>query len=210
MEKETRKKVSQKIEKQVMKEYSSLCAICGKTDPQVHHIDENPSNNDIQNLIPLCTDCHLIKIHQKNRYPRDIIRLFRIYKSKLILNEKFVPIYKRMNFLLVDDINTYDPKILRSEYDELVSFISAMKMGELYSKKIKNNLYFPLEYHVEVVPYQPDPDYDRLVGSDSTRYHSEKPRNLGDSLGEFKKMYQENKNKVIDLIIEQLIYQDWE
>ena len=26
---------------------------------QVHHIDENPENNDLENLIPLCASCHL-------------------------------------------------------------------------------------------------------------------------------------------------------
>jgi hypothetical protein len=26
---------------------------------QVHHIDENPANNTLENLIPLCASCHL-------------------------------------------------------------------------------------------------------------------------------------------------------
>ena len=26
---------------------------------QVHHIDENPGNNNLENLIPLCSVCHL-------------------------------------------------------------------------------------------------------------------------------------------------------
>ena len=26
---------------------------------QVHHIDENPANNALENLIPLCASCHL-------------------------------------------------------------------------------------------------------------------------------------------------------
>ena len=26
---------------------------------QVHHIDENPANNKLENLIPLCASCHL-------------------------------------------------------------------------------------------------------------------------------------------------------
>ena len=33
---------------------------------QVHHIDENPGNNDIDNLIPLCASCHL-KIEKEAR-----------------------------------------------------------------------------------------------------------------------------------------------
>jgi len=33
---------------------------------QVHHIDENPGNNDLENLIPLCASCHL-KIEREAR-----------------------------------------------------------------------------------------------------------------------------------------------
>ena len=33
---------------------------------QVHHIDENPGNNDLGNLIPLCAACHL-KIEKEAR-----------------------------------------------------------------------------------------------------------------------------------------------
>ena len=33
---------------------------------QVHHIDENPGNNDLENLIPLCATCHL-KIEKEAR-----------------------------------------------------------------------------------------------------------------------------------------------
>jgi len=33
---------------------------------QVHHIDENPGNNDLENLIPLCAVCHL-KIEKEAR-----------------------------------------------------------------------------------------------------------------------------------------------
>lgn len=45
--------------------YCSRCAKdCRKTKNsqmvlQVHHIDENPENNALENLIPLCASCHL-------------------------------------------------------------------------------------------------------------------------------------------------------
>jgi hypothetical protein len=211
MEKEAkkRKSIPLKIEKQITKQYSNLCAICGKADPQVHHIDENPSNNEPLNIIPLCTDCHLIKIHKKNIYPREIIRLFRVYKSKLILSDKFLPIFNRMKFLLAEDISSYDSKVLQSEYNDLISFIKAMEMGILYAGKIKKLLYFPLEYHVEIVAYPPDPEYDALVGRSSSSTYSSKSNNKGSSIKAFTDMYRENKEKVIGLIIEQLIYQKW-
>jgi hypothetical protein len=37
------------------------CCFCGKactTNIIIHHIDGNPANNDLDNLIPVCFDCH--------------------------------------------------------------------------------------------------------------------------------------------------------
>lgn len=43
------------------------CAKCGSTEKMnVHHIDENHSNNDFHNLVYLCSKCHN-KLHIKNR-----------------------------------------------------------------------------------------------------------------------------------------------
>lgn len=48
--------------------FNHHCARCGQNcrnarsreeQLQVHHIDENPANNDPENLIPLCARCHL-------------------------------------------------------------------------------------------------------------------------------------------------------
>jgi len=48
--------------------FNQHCARCGRDcqgirsgeeQLQVHHIDENPENNDPENLIPLCARCHL-------------------------------------------------------------------------------------------------------------------------------------------------------
>lgn len=46
------------IRDQVLKEYHHRCAIRGEDNPQIHHIDEDPSNNDPLNLLPLCPNCH--------------------------------------------------------------------------------------------------------------------------------------------------------
>ena len=44
------------------KEYSHECAVCGYNEDkdilEVHHIDENRENNEIDNLIILCPICH--------------------------------------------------------------------------------------------------------------------------------------------------------
>ena len=56
------------ISRYIRELFQYYCARCGKNckdhdhtqdQLQVHHIDENPANNEITNLIPLCAKCHL-------------------------------------------------------------------------------------------------------------------------------------------------------
>lgn len=50
-----------------MGEQCLACAKCGKCicgevsakEIEIHHIDSNPTNNMLGNLIPLCKDCHV-------------------------------------------------------------------------------------------------------------------------------------------------------
>lgn len=45
----------------LQKEINSICPICSNEDVdhfQIHHIDENPENNDFKNLLMLCPTCH--------------------------------------------------------------------------------------------------------------------------------------------------------
>ena len=63
------------VSRYVRELFDFYCARCGKdcrnsknaeSVLQVHHIDENPGNNDLENLIPLCSVCHL-KIEKEAR-----------------------------------------------------------------------------------------------------------------------------------------------
>lgn len=36
----------------------NLCEVCGDKAQETHHLDENPHNNDISNLVMLCRECH--------------------------------------------------------------------------------------------------------------------------------------------------------
>lgn len=50
-----------KVRAELQKEIDSICPFCGNTDVghfEIHHIDENPSNNEISNLLLLCPTCH--------------------------------------------------------------------------------------------------------------------------------------------------------
>ena len=58
---------------------------------QVHHIDENPENNKLENLIPLCASCHL-KIEKEARVhaPYNAIQL------ELFENQSYMQQMKNM------------------------------------------------------------------------------------------------------------------
>lgn len=56
------------ISRTVRELFQQRCARCGREGGdgssgrevlQVHHIDEDPGNNALENLIPLCAPCHL-------------------------------------------------------------------------------------------------------------------------------------------------------
>lgn len=45
-----------------------MCKLCGsKNKVQVHHIDCNHKNNDINNLVWLCSTCHQTVVHKRKR-----------------------------------------------------------------------------------------------------------------------------------------------
>ncbi|QEM69817.1 HNH endonuclease [Geobacter sp. FeAm09] len=56
-----RKTISQKMKMLLQQEVESICPFCNSNDVdhfQFHHIDENPENNTIGNILMLCPTCH--------------------------------------------------------------------------------------------------------------------------------------------------------
>ena len=56
MTRKTRKKISPKIEAELLAANRHMCCICHKEGRgvQIHHIDDDPSNNDPENLCVVC------------------------------------------------------------------------------------------------------------------------------------------------------------
>ena len=53
--------------------HKDRCEICGKSGKlDIHHIDENPNNNNIDNLMCLCRSCHM-KIHRNESFKKEVI-----------------------------------------------------------------------------------------------------------------------------------------
>ena len=56
-----RMKIPSMISKKVFQEAANCCPFCKEAEVealQIHHIDEEPTNNDLANLILVCASCH--------------------------------------------------------------------------------------------------------------------------------------------------------
>jgi len=125
-----------KVADKVLKEYNHRCAKCGADNPQLHHIDEDPSNNDSLNLIPLCPNCHLSDQHNPTRFVEPgKLRLFRIYKDPTILKPQFHPIFIRMQFFESQECE-FEIEELEKKAIELTEFILTLEKGEFYGTRI--------------------------------------------------------------------------
>jgi hypothetical protein len=181
----TRKQIPKKMQNDVLDEYQHRCSICGADRPQLHHIDNNPSNNDKLNLLPLCPNCHLTDQHNPTAaFPPRILDLFRRYKDPSILSPQFLPLYDRFSSLRVFTERADPLGAQQSAYD-LVLFVSALIMGGYYSYKLKD-LIAPLKH--------------------AGTWGREKRQVRGP---EYLDQLRKNDEKVEKLIVELLRYQDW-
>ena len=70
-----------KVRAILQKEIGSVCPFCQNDDVghfEIHHIDENPTNNEIGNLLLLCPTCH-------SKITKGDITSIDVYKKKLLL-----------------------------------------------------------------------------------------------------------------------------
>lgn len=54
----TRVPLKESTRLEIISKCNNRCCICQTPFIQIHHIDGNPSNNDLDNLAPLCPNCH--------------------------------------------------------------------------------------------------------------------------------------------------------
>lgn len=83
MDKKVRTKIPQlaKLKANLQKEIGSICPFCENDEVghfEIHHIDENPSNNEISNLLMLCPICH-------SKITKGDIAELEVYKKKISL-----------------------------------------------------------------------------------------------------------------------------
>jgi len=85
-----------KVRAELQKEVSSICPFCDSTDVghfEIHHMDENPSNNENQNLMLLCPTCH-------SKITKGDISRDEVYKKKIELITKPVEAQKKLQSVI--------------------------------------------------------------------------------------------------------------
>jgi hypothetical protein len=178
----------------VLREFHHRCAICGADRPHIHHIDENPGNNDLSNLLPICPNCHLTDQHNPT-VPTDPekLALFRRYKDPAILAPQFEPLFARMRFLarITDSDSTEE---LEKKARELEDFVTYLEMGGFYSKAILELLEAPSRARVRVLGAPPDPREEQ----EDRKYEAS-----------YRQQLRLAQPEVFRLVIELLRYQKW-
>ncbi len=83
------RKLPSMVQKLVFQEAASCCAFCNQsavTALEIHHIDQDPTNNAIENLILVCSTCHS-KITHGEISDTDVIVQKRIIQSQAQANK---------------------------------------------------------------------------------------------------------------------------
>ena len=127
----TRTKIPIKIKNAVLKEYHHKCAFCHANPPapELHHIDEDPSNHVPLNLLPLCPNCHSLKLN-----PR-ILSVFRKFKRHEILSPEFEQLFDKAALILDLATMDYFPDCF-GPGEDLVAFVRQLKKGKYYAPKL--------------------------------------------------------------------------
>ena len=190
-----RVKLPDAIRTAVLREFNHRCAICGIANPQIHHIDEDPNNNDPENLLPLCPNCHLLDQHNPT-VPVDPrkLSLFRRFKDPLILSSQFEPLFRRMLFLIEPTDNVFDYRRVLSASEELFEFVSVLQMGDFYGRQLRSLISRPAMPRCFV---EDTSDHERAhMAAEDARTHF----NVIEAGGK----------RSIELIVELLRYQKWD
>ncbi len=192
----TRINIPLAIKKEVLGEFNHRCAICGADKPQLHHIDEDPANNDPLNLIPLCPNCHLTDHHNPTRKTEPAkLKLFRQYKDPIILKSQFHALFLRMQFLDMIEEDS-DVSELDASARELIEFVQELEMGTFYARQLSQLIRQPRHPGIVVLG---DPV--------SEKRHRERRMRQN---AEYRRQAVNSRARVHELIVELLRFQSWD
>lgn len=136
------------------------CCLCDKAcgvDIELAHIDNDPSNNSIDNAIPVCYDCHAKLGAYNDRHPRgNKFKIDEITQRREFIYEKYTREYLApLEYMISNKVHPWAPYSACREFpslsfcvrnlsDFLPTKLSVLITGEVSGKSLKLNLTDPL------------------------------------------------------------------
>ena len=191
-----RNAIPKKVREEVLRVFRHRCAICGGERPQIHHIDEDPANNNQTNLIPLCPNCHILDQHDPTaKTDQGKLKLFRQFRDPAILKPQFHPLFIRLKFLDEIEDNT-DITELQKRSQELIDFVVNLEMGKFYSERISELIKKPRYASITAIgnPASEARDRERRIKEAK----------------EYRQILRSNRDAVLALVVELLRFQQWQ
>ena len=201
----SRKRLSASLQNRILIEFNHLCAVCGRPRPHIHHIDGDPSNNDDENLLPLCPNHHLLDAHDPTqRIAPGQLALFRKHRDPYILLSQFKPLLVRLSFLSEPLVSELEFLELEVRARDLVAFLASMKQGRYYSRCVTqiigwNELHWP----TNVSPDATGPE------ADAARQLAEAHKRDESAQADYRDLLRSRRDRVTGLVVESLRYQEW-
>lgn len=139
--KKKRTAVRKDMRDKVLVEFNHRCVCCDAPYYNIHHIDEDPSNNAEDNLIILCPNCHQGRVHGNSiMITPEQLKMYKRMKSKSVFKPIYSAIKSRIKFIETDEYErlTYDE--ITTKLDDLIKFIGTLNQGVYYEQELKRCL----------------------------------------------------------------------
>jgi hypothetical protein len=125
--------IPQKTKALLQKEIDSKCPFCNSEDVdhfEIHHIDEDPSNNTIGNLIMVCPTCH-------SKITKADIIVVEVLKKKIELVNKVTKLNTNKTLLLVNENKITNNGNQVSEHDiKTIKYLLNILDVDIFQKEI--------------------------------------------------------------------------
>jgi len=201
----SRTRLTATLQNRILREFNYLCAICGRPRPHIHHIDGNPSNNDDENLLPLCPNHHLLDAHDPTeRIAPAQLLLFRKHRDPYILLAQFKPLLIRLAFLDEPLVSQLEFLEIEARARDLVAFLESLKQGQYYSQRVAQligwkELHWPSNISASATGRAAEMALELV----EAHKRDEKART------QYRDALRTSRERVVELVVESLRYQEW-
>jgi hypothetical protein len=125
------------------------CAVCAAPYMELHHIDEDPGNNDEKNLILLCSNCHHGRVHgQGHTLDQHALRLYRELGHRFAATGAYRILLARSSYVTSGAFRGEAWKKLVTAFDDLVSFVKGLKHGPHFATRVRRLLQPPQQHAI--------------------------------------------------------------